>query len=139
MKKLTKIGLGLGTIVSTFYWGVLPVVAAGLCPSATLGVVPPGCDTQTVDLNVIVGSVINIVLFLAFVAALVFLIWGGIKWIMSGGDKEGTTKAKESVTAALIGLAVVVASYILINVILQFFGATGGLSGLTFPIFEWHK
>jgi len=87
-----------------------------LCPS---GVYNTLCNT-TPGLADIVSKILSTILFVAFIAALVFLIWGGIKWIMSGGDKEGTTKAKETVTSALIGLAIVLGAWILINVVLNF-------------------
>lgn len=74
------------------------------------------------QLETALPNVINIMLFVAFVAALVFLIYGGIRWILSGGDKEGTAKAKGTVTSALIGLAIVLGSWLLLNVVLNLFG-----------------
>lgn len=68
--------------------------------------------------------ILNILLAAAFMVALVFLIYGGIRWILSGGDKEGTSKAKGTVTAALIGLAIVLSSWLLINIIFNLFGFT---------------
>jgi hypothetical protein len=132
-KKLAKIATGLGIAVSTFYWGALPALAAGsidLCNNASGVNVVGLCN---VSLGGVVKTALNTVLFVAFVAALIFLIIGGIKWIMSGGDKEGANKAKETVTSALIGLVVVLGSWVLINVILNFFGASGGLSSLNLP------
>jgi TRAP-type C4-dicarboxylate transport system permease small subunit len=57
-------------------------------------------------------------------AALVFffmLIIGGIKWITSGGDKGQTEAARNQITAALIGLFIVFASYAIISLIQIFF------------------
>ncbi len=131
-KNLAKIAAGVATGISTFYWGVLPAFAAPtggiLCPPDAergTGIVPPGCG-GTITAEGIIGFVLNLLLFVAFIAALVFLIIGGIKWIMSGGDKEGTNKAKETVTSALIGLAVVLAAWILINIVINVM--TGGQS-----------
>lgn len=101
-----------------------------LCNNATGIGVSGLCN---VTLGGVVITALNTVIFVAFVAALIFLIIGGIKWIMSGGDKEGANKAKETVTSALIGLAVVLGSWVLINVILKFFGAGGGLNSLNIP------
>ncbi len=146
-KKLLKVGTALAAGVSSLYWGVLPAIAAGtsetvnLCPP-TGQPQPPGCAggvAQTVSINSIISSVLNLLLFVSFVIALVFLIIGGIKWMMSGGDKEGSGKAKETVTSALIGLAVVLGAWILINILLNFFGVTGGLSALTSPVLNIGK
>jgi len=131
-KKLLKIATGVGMAISSLYWGVLPGFALSLCTNTDAqGVNVQGLCGLTVE--AIVPKVISTILFVAFVAALIFLIIGGVKWIISGGDKEGTTKAKETVTSALIGLAVVLGSWILINIILRFFGSTGGLTTLTMP------
>ena len=122
-KKLIKIATGITTGVSTFYWGALPALAAvNLCSQSTTGDISKLC-TGTIE--GLIKTVLNTALFVAFVAALVYLIWGGINWIMSGGDKEGTTKAKEKVTSALIGLAVVLGSWVLINIVTTFFLGTG--------------
>ena len=75
-------------------------------------------------------NIVNLILFVAFALALIFLIVGGIKWIISGGDKAQTEAARNGVTSALIGLAVVVGAYVLINVVLRFLGLTEGLSSI---------
>ncbi|MBI3559283.1 hypothetical protein HY085_02710 [Candidatus Gottesmanbacteria bacterium] len=128
--------------ISAFYWGALPALAAGinLCPPEGQPQ-PPGCTAAgvgaPVDIGSVIGSGLNLLMFIAFVAALVFLVVGGIKWILSGGDKEGATKAKETITSALIGLAVVLGAWILINIVLNFFGSPGGLTKLIFPTIKW--
>lgn len=73
------------------------------------------------DIQSLVSVGLNILLLVAFVAALAFIIIGGIRWITSGGDKEGTAKAKNSVTAAVIGLIIVLSAWIIIGVIANFF------------------
>lgn len=139
-KNLTKISVGISTAVSTLYWGVLPALATGgekledLCPNGTgPGFNIPGC--KGISVGKTIGSLVGIAFFVALIIALAFLILGGIKWIMSGGDKEGTQKAKETITSALIGLAVVISAFILINLLLQLL--TGqSLNGLTVPTLD---
>lgn len=140
--KLIKLGMGAAAAVSAFYWGALPALAVGeinLCPPSTQPQ-PPGCEagiSKAVDIGKVIGSGLNLLLFVAFIAALVFLVIGGVRWILSGGDKEGATKAKETITSALIGLAVVLGAWILINIVLNFFGSPGGLAKLIFPVIDW--
>lgn len=132
MKKVTKIATGLTAGLGCMYWSVLSVFAAPsggtLCPAGDFN----SLCAKTYKAEDLVKFGINIVLFVAFVAALLWLIFGGIRWITSGGDKEGTAKAKGTVTSALIGLVIVLGAWILINVILQFFGLNG-LGSLTLP------
>lgn len=132
MNKLTKTIAGISTTLSLLYWTALPTLAAPvLCPTQG-GITPPGCGGKVPGVQDIISFIVNVLLFAAFVIALVFLIIGGIRWILSGGDKEATAKAKSTVTSALIGLAVVLAAWILINIILQIL--TGqGLSNIAVP------
>lgn len=69
-----------------------------------------------------VSTAINLLLGAAGIIAFFFLLWGGIQWILAGGDKEGTEKARKRITNALIGLAVVFSAYALIFIIKALFG-----------------
>jgi hypothetical protein len=56
---------------------------------------------------------INGLLIVAGLVAFFFLLIGGVQWILAGGDKEGTEKARKKITNALIGLAIVFSAYAL--------------------------
>lgn len=51
-----------------------------------------------------------------------YLIMGGIQWITSGGDKGKTQEARDRITAALVGLAVVASAWAIMLIISYFFG-----------------
>ena len=70
----------------------------------------------------IVSGAIRLILVVAALVAFVFLIIGGIRWVTSGGDKEKTTRAQQTLTAALVGLVIVFASWAIIKLIETFFG-----------------
>ena len=40
----------------------------------------------------------------AGIAALVMLLWGALAWVLSGGDKEKVEAARDRMTAAIIGV-----------------------------------
>jgi len=70
----------------------------------------------------IISTVIKLILIVAAVIAFIFLVAGGIKWITSGGDKEGTQAAQKTLTAALIGLLIVFAAWAIMQLLSRFFG-----------------
>jgi hypothetical protein len=70
----------------------------------------------------LISGIINIVLGIAGIIAFIWLLWGGLQWILSGGDKEGTEKARKRITAALVGLAIVFSAYALIFIVRALFG-----------------
>jgi hypothetical protein len=80
-----------------------------------------------------VPSLINLLFILALIIAVAYLIWGGIKWIMSGGDKGGLQTAREHVIAAILGLVIVFLVYFLLNLVLNWFGITNPKGGFTLP------
>jgi len=45
------------------------------------------------------------------VAFILFLVWGGIEWLIAGGDKGKIEDAQKKITNSVIGLAILVASY----------------------------
>lgn len=67
------------------------------------------------------GQIITFAFILAIMIALAFLIWGGIKWVTSGGEKAGVEEARNHVIAAVVGLIIVFLSYFIINLIVFFF------------------
>lgn len=70
----------------------------------------------------VVETILKVILVVAAIVSFIYLVIGGIKWITSGGDKEGTQKAQGTITAALIGLVIVFAAWALIRLLESFFG-----------------
>jgi hypothetical protein len=73
----------------------------------------------------LINSVLTIVMVVAALLVFFYLIWGGIEWITSGGDKGQTEKARNKITAAVIGLIILAASYAILNLALSFLGFSG--------------
>lgn len=86
------------------------------------------------DLGSLMQGILNMVLVIAALLVFFYMIWGGIQWITSGGDKGKTEEARNKITAAIIGLAVLAASYALFRVVLYFLGISNPLSsGFNIP------
>lgn len=77
-----------------------------------------------------IQSVITLLLILAVVVAMFMLVWSGIRWTMSGGDKQKIQTARQHIIWTIIGLVIVFASFLVINVI----GAVFGVELLNFDI-----
>jgi hypothetical protein len=68
-----------------------------------------------------VTTIINMLLGLAGVVSFIFLLWGGLQWIMAGGDKDALDKARKKIVGALIGLSIVFSSYAIIFILRMLF------------------
>lgn len=66
----------------------------------------------------------TILIIISVILSLFFLIFGGIKWTMSGGDKEAVDSARKMITFAIVGLVVVFLTATIMNLIGGFFGLT---------------
>lgn len=69
--------------------------------------------------------VVGIVRLLFVAAAVIFFVWlliGGIQWIISGGDKQKTEAARGQITSALVGLVIVFSAWAIAQLIKTLFG-----------------
>ncbi len=76
----------------------------------------------------LISALLNLVMVIAAILVFLYLIWGGIEWITSGGDKSKTEGARNKITAAVIGLIVLAASYAVLQLALNFLGFSGGIN-----------
>lgn len=89
------------------------------------------CKLQAGGTGAVVRNIIVAILIIAAVISLFFLIWGGIKWILSGGDKAKVTEARGTIVAALVGLIITFLAYFILSIVLGFFGLS--VSNLQLP------
>ena len=75
-----------------------------------------------VNLGSLLGGIVGVAIVIALVLAFLWLIWGGIEWITSGGDKTQTEAARNRITTALVGLGIVAASWAIMRLVGFFFG-----------------
>ena len=60
-------------------------------------------------------KVLTIVFTLAGLLSVIFIIIGGLKYTLSGGDASGLKSAKETITYAIIGLIVTLVAFGVVN------------------------
>ncbi len=86
----------------------------------------PGSDTASAadaGFYGFVGRVMGTVMGLAGLLLLVYLIWGAIDWITSGGDSGKIASARNKIIQAVLGL-IVLSSVVAIMIVVQgFIGA----------------
>ena len=83
--------------------------------------------------NQAVTFIVRLLIIAAFIISFIFLLIGGVRWIASGGDPKAVESARNMVTAALVGLVIVLASFALIRLIEFFFRVTIISAPLTLP------
>ena len=87
------------------------------------------------SLGEFLGALVTLVYIIAGVLVFIYIVWGGIAWILSGGDQGKTDEARGRIVAALTGMTIVALSYALIRLVEYFFGITvfGDIENLPRP------
>lgn len=113
---MKKVLAGLGAIL-----GMVLTKGKVFAAETTIIISQPS-NLKITDFGKLLGAVIGAGLALATIAAFFFLLWGGIQWITSGGDKAGVEAAQHRIQAALLGLLIVFSIWALFTVVGNFIG-----------------
>ena len=95
-------------------------------------VIPVPDMIKITDLGKFISAILAAILVIATLAAFIFLIIGGLRWITSGGDKGAVETAQKQIQAAIIGLFVVFAAWAIMLVVGKFLGIPD-IFNLNFP------
>jgi hypothetical protein len=104
-----------------------------LSQTAFAQLVPPDCrrggdmlNCDFNDLKTMFIAIVNFLLQSSGVIALLFVLYGGIRMMLSGGNQQVIAEAKQTVFNALLGLLIIASAFILINAILGTLGSSIG-------------
>lgn len=106
-RAVTTLGLTLSLVLPT------AALAAGNLTSDDLGV---GNIQNTIklgkgDIRSTAGSIINAALGFLGIIAVVIVLLGGFKYMISGGNEEKTGEAKKLIVSGIIGLAIILSAW----------------------------
>lgn len=94
---------------------------------------PAGVNVATWTVGGLISGAITLLLGIAGLIFFFMLIIGGLKWILSGGDKAQTESARSQITAALIGLVIVFSAWAIASLLNSLFGIN--IFNFTLPSF----
>jgi len=104
---------------------VLAVACAGLAAMPVmvlaqgLQTVEPFAGTSQGNLLGAIRNIVNALLTFAAVLAVIFIIIGGVRYIVSQGDDDAQVQARNTVLYAILGIIVIALSAVIINFILR--------------------
>ena len=111
----------------------LALPAAALAAIGDPNIVPPDTLGKVTDIVAIIRAIVQFILVVAFVLAFIMLLIGGIRWITAGGGEKGVAGGRNMITAALIGLVIVLVAYAIILLVETFFGVKIISTGVSIP------
>lgn len=74
------------------------------------------------DLGTFISRVFSAVIIVGGIATFIYMVYGGVQWITAGGEKDKVQAAREKITQAVIGLAVLASAWAVYKLIDYFFG-----------------
>lgn len=126
MKNLLTAALALAVISATSLY---------LTPStyAVVEGVQSGADSargadQPVELFGASGTfstITNVLLFIIGAIAVIMIVIGGMRYVLSGGDSNQITAAKNTILYAIIGIVVAILAYAAVNFVIGSFAPSG--------------
>lgn len=121
-------------VLSGFALGSAPLVA--LAQGLAIGGSSSGCNLAGNNGTLLtilcrVGQILNSVVPVLIALGVVYFVWGVITY-MVGGDEEAKKKGRDKIIYGIIGLAVIVAIWGLVNILTNTFGVDNN-SQITLP------
>ena len=99
---------------------VAPVMADAIDLNLTYPTFPGAPDinqSENQSLSGIVAWLYTLIVGISGLAAFVMIVWGGVQYMTSTGDPTKTSDAKDKIKNALLGLLLVLASFLILQVI----------------------
>lgn len=78
-----------------------------------------GCPRDLFGDTGVFKQITNTVLYIVGIIAVIMLIIGGIRYVISGGDSKKVTDAKNTVLYAIIGLVIAFLAYAIVNFVIS--------------------
>ena len=71
------------------------------------------------DSLIVVSNIVTLLLQIAIPLSVIMIIWGGFLLMTAGGSEEKVRKGKDAMLNAVIGLAIALAAWAIINTVLS--------------------
>ena len=119
MKKILKIVLSAVLVLCVGAVCLAPETSALTLQEGAAAARCDGCPADLFGDTGVFKQITNTFLYIIGVVAVVMLIIGGIKYVVSGGDSKKVTDAKNTVLYAIIGLVIAFLAYAIVNFVIS--------------------
>lgn len=107
--------------------------AVGLSQAAAIGTIQDGANSargsqQPVDLfgnSGVFSEISSVLLFIVGAIAVIMIVIGGLRYVISGGDATQVQAAKNTILYALVGIIIAILAYAAVNFVINSFVPTG--------------
>ena len=118
MKKYMRIIVPMLIVALCAAFVVMPSVSALTLQEGAEAARCDGCPRDLFGDTGVFKQVTNTILYIVGIVAVIMLIIGGVRYVISGGDSKKVTDAKNTVLYAIIGLVICFFSYAIVNFVI---------------------
>ena len=90
-----------------------------------IGKINPGDLKVPTDIGAIIASLVQLALGAAGLLFFVMLLIGGLRYLTAGGDEKAAAAARGTLTSAFIGLVIIIAAFLIAQLLFTIFGLQG--------------
>jgi len=110
----------IASLVSFFIFSLMATVALAAVPTDTdWRELAATTGLSSADFKASLIKIVNVVLSLLGILAIAVILFGGFKWMVSGGAEEKVASARQMIIAGIIGLAIILASYAIVRFVVE--------------------
>ena len=131
------------TLFTSYVIAAFTVLALDVASAHAIGTIADGANSargadQPVDLFGDAGvfsKISSVLLFIVGAIAVIMIVIGGLRYVVSGGDASQVQSAKNTILYALVGIIVAILAYAAVNFVVNSFvpgASTTGTSGNNF-------
>jgi heme/copper-type cytochrome/quinol oxidase subunit 2 len=101
---------------------VIPVTAnASLFPDCDGTTEICGNGDNNGDIQTIIKKIVNVMMFIIGAVAVIMIVYSGFKYVTSSGDAAAVASAKSTLIYSIVGLAVAILAYAIVNFVITSF------------------
>ena len=112
---------GFFDVVGGILQDILCILTGIACPDPCLRLLSE-IGTAAYGICRLVDRISSALYLIGWSLALVIILWGGISYMVSGGEEEKMKKAKNIIKSGLIGAGIIVCSGSILTLLLEFLG-----------------
>ncbi len=128
IEKLSELAVQMNKMTKIAKWAIgAALIAMPLVSFAAVNL-PPGTAIDLNKIQSLIETIANFLIIIGVIVAVIFIVWGGIKYITARGNDKAVEEARKTIFNGIIGAAVILGVGVILNttaslVTRSFFGA----------------
>jgi hypothetical protein len=122
VKRIIQAATGAGAVATLWAGRALASASRSPAQDGAEAARGDGMPSELIGPDGVFTQITNTVLFAVGIISVIMLIWGGLRYVVSGGDSKKVTDAKNTILYAIIGLIIAILAFAIVNFVINAIG-----------------